>query len=92
MIRTPNALPVQECSLHIGDLFPTFSGTKKSQSALLALAVPSVTLIQKHQYIKVAYFGVVRFNSHYMCGSKSQVMLLISIELLKSIISIEPMA
>lgn len=53
----------RRCSLHTGDLFPTFSGTKKSQSALPVLAVP-LTLIQKKSIYQSGIFwgGVLCFS------------------------------
>ena len=42
----------------MGDLSPTFRGTKEGQSVLLVPVVSQATLVQNNQYTNMAYFGV----------------------------------
>lgn len=50
------------------DLFPAFKERQEGQSALPALAVSQVTLIQNDQYVKMSYFGsyILLFFTVYM--------------------------
>lgn len=62
--RMPLPSRCGEGTPHIGTLFLAFRGTEEGQSALLALAVSQVILIQNNQHARVTHPGLACPEPH----------------------------